>query len=56
MYYAHDVFTCMERAAWVGGCLERGELALIFMIFKEVGGKENWEGPASLMGLDLNLL
>lgn len=45
------LFLCDKRVqSGEASCLERGELALTFHDFKEVGGKENWENPASLMG------
>lgn len=45
------MFLCdMRVQSGEASCLERGELALTFHDFKEVGGKENWENPASLMG------
>lgn len=38
-------------------CLERGELALILLIFimsfKKVGGKENWESPHLTRGVEV---
>lgn len=45
------LFLCdMRMQSGEASCLERGELALTFHDFKEVGGKENWENPASLVG------
>ena len=46
------LFLCdMRVQSGEASCLERGELALTFHDFKEVGGKENLENhPASLVG------